>query len=157
MSESVYYLKKYANEIVPGVWVGNKSACGYANMLGMKSICVLEWECYTPGCIHKPILPELQDGWVGISSVLVDPDLLNEAIDAIEYYKSLGPILVHCGAGMERSPLATAAWMVRHYGCTLDESYNLLKEKRPIVEDRRSWLGLNKAADSARAFLASND
>lgn len=51
-------------------------------------------------------------------------------------------VLVHCGAGSERAPLAVAWFLHTRRGMTLDEAYDLLKAKRPIVQDRRFWIGL---------------
>ena len=51
-------------------------------------------------------------------------------------------LLVHCGAGIERSPLTVAFWMVHSMYLTrdFDEAYAFLQSKRPIVMDRRAWL-----------------
>jgi protein-tyrosine phosphatase len=51
-------------------------------------------------------------------------------------------ILVHCEEGCERAPLVVAWFLRTRRGMTLDEAYALLKERRPIVEDRRRWLGI---------------
>jgi len=49
-------------------------------------------------------------------------------------------VLVHCGAGSERAPLTVAWFLNRRRQMSLDAAYDLLKRKRPIVRDRRSWL-----------------
>lgn len=49
-------------------------------------------------------------------------------------------VLVHCGAGSERAPLTVAWFLHRRRAQSLDEAYDLLKRKRPIVQDRRFWL-----------------
>ena len=49
-------------------------------------------------------------------------------------------VLVHCGAGSERAPLTIAWFLHRRRGMSLDAAYDLLKRKRPIVQDRRAWL-----------------
>ena len=50
-------------------------------------------------------------------------------------------VLVHCEEGCERAPLVVAWFLKTRRGLTLDEAYALLKRRRPIVEDRRRWLG----------------
>jgi protein-tyrosine phosphatase len=51
-------------------------------------------------------------------------------------------VLVHCEEGCERAPL-TAAWFLhRRRAMTLEQAYALMKRQRPIVEDRRRWLGV---------------
>lgn len=51
-------------------------------------------------------------------------------------------VLVHCEEGCERAPLVIAWFLKTRRAMTLDEAYRLLKSRRPIVEDRRRWLGL---------------
>jgi protein-tyrosine phosphatase len=49
-------------------------------------------------------------------------------------------VLVHCGAGSERAPCAIAWFLHRRREMALDAAYDLLKFKRPVVQDRRAWL-----------------
>jgi hypothetical protein len=51
-------------------------------------------------------------------------------------------VLIHCEEGCERAPLAIAWFLKTRRGMTLDEAYTLIKSRRPIVKDRRSWLGV---------------
>lgn len=52
-------------------------------------------------------------------------------------------VLVHCEEGSERAPLVIAWFLKTRRGFSLDEAYTLLQDKRPIVRDRRKWLGIN--------------
>lgn len=48
-------------------------------------------------------------------------------------------VLVHCGAGLERSPL-TVAWYLRNkLHISLDEAYKIIKSKRQVF-NRVMWL-----------------
>ena len=51
-------------------------------------------------------------------------------------------VLVHCEEGSERAPLTVAWFLIRRRGMTLEQAYALLRERRPIVRDRRKWLGI---------------
>ncbi len=51
-------------------------------------------------------------------------------------------VLVHCEEGCERAPLAVAWFLKQRRGLTLDEAYALLIRRRPLVKDRRAWLGI---------------
>jgi protein-tyrosine phosphatase len=51
-------------------------------------------------------------------------------------------VLVHCEEGCERAPLVVAWFLKTRRGMTLDEAYALMKSRRPIVHDRRRWLGI---------------
>jgi hypothetical protein len=50
-------------------------------------------------------------------------------------------LLVHCEEGSERAPLVVAWYLATRRGMTLDQAYDLLKARRPIIRDRRKWLG----------------
>lgn len=49
-------------------------------------------------------------------------------------------VLVHCEEGSERAPLVVAWYLVTRRGMSLDEAYDLLRARRPIIQDRRKWL-----------------
>jgi hypothetical protein len=51
-------------------------------------------------------------------------------------------VLVHCEEGCERAPLVLAWFLKTRRGMTFDEAYALIKSRRPIVKDRRAWLGI---------------
>ena len=52
------------------------------------------------------------------------------------------PVLVHCEEGCERAPLVIAWFLKTRRAMSLDEAYALIKSRRPIIKDRRSWLGI---------------
>jgi len=49
-------------------------------------------------------------------------------------------VLVHCGAGIERSPLAVACYLKDYHDLSLDEAYKIVKDHKPQAQDRRDWL-----------------
>lgn len=49
-------------------------------------------------------------------------------------------VLVHCMAGMERSPLAVAYYIAYSKGVPLEEAYKIVKKNRPQTMDRTVWL-----------------
>jgi hypothetical protein len=51
-------------------------------------------------------------------------------------------VLVHCEEGSERAPLVVAWFLKTRRGFSLEEAYTLLTARRPIVRDRRRWLGI---------------
>ncbi len=50
--------------------------------------------------------------------------------------------LVHCMAGIERSPLAVAWYLHKNCNMTYNEAYEFIKEKRPEVANRLQWLNM---------------
>ncbi len=100
-------------------------------------ICVLE---------SKPTNEPLNATWIpilvqGPKGMLADPKQLDAVTFAIDRCLKRGePCLIHCGAGIERSPLAAAKYLEKYHKMTLDNAYNLIIKKRPQVQDRRLWL-----------------
>lgn len=68
---------------------------------------------------------------------------LNKAIKLIENVLIRGKVLVHCGAGIERSPLVVAWYLHKKKGVTLDEAYCLIMKKRDVM-NRTEWIPLKK-------------
>jgi protein-tyrosine phosphatase len=127
-----------AHEILPGLWVGDAASAPIAISRNFAVLNVLETGAIS-GESHIPILVPLTyrspaDG------VLAYRVRLDQAVQWIEENKSR-PMLVHCGAGIERSPL-TVAWFMcrRRIVADLDQAYALLVKQRPIVQNRRMWL-----------------
>ena len=49
-------------------------------------------------------------------------------------------VLVHCAAGMERSPTAVIFYLMKYKKMKLDVAYSLVKSVHPEMYDRRNWL-----------------
>ncbi|HEY1851366.1 MAG TPA: dual specificity protein phosphatase, partial [Candidatus Binataceae bacterium] len=81
-----------------------------------------------PNATWIPFLAE------GISSLDITAGVIDNALAAGRR------VLVHCGAGSERAQLTVAWFLHRRRAMSLDDAYDLLKRKRPIVQDRRAWL-----------------
>src|SRR3990172_11102387 len=48
-------------------------------------------------------------------------------------------VLVHCAAGMERSPLAVAYFLAYSKGIPIEEAYKIVKRGRPQTQERTGW------------------
>jgi protein-tyrosine phosphatase len=127
-----------AHEILPGLWVGDAASAPIAIARHFAVLNVLETGAI-PGESHIPILVPLiyrspADG------VLAYRVRLDDAVTWIEDNESR-PMLVHCGAGIERSPLTVAWFMCRkQIVADLNEAYAWLMKQRTVVQDRRIWL-----------------
>ena len=116
------------DEIIENLFVGDMvdARAGFDGL----TICVLE---------EKPFDEPANATWIpflaeGIRSLEITAEIIDRALTGGR------AVLVHCGAGSERAPLAVAWFLYRQRALTLDEAYDLLKSRRPIVQDRRFWL-----------------
>jgi protein-tyrosine phosphatase len=118
------------SEIVTGLFVGDLQD---AQKFDGTIISVLPDvpEAEPPQAIHMPFLAEGLDS-LERTAALIDDELA-----------SGHRVLVHCEEGCERAPLVVAWFLKTRRGMTLDQAYALLKTRRPIVEDRRRWLGIH--------------
>lgn len=115
-------------EIIENLFVGDMvdARSGFEGLI----ICVLEEKPFDepPNATWIPFLAE------GIRSLEIAAEVIDSALNGGRR------VLVHCGAGSERAPLTVAWFLNRRRTISLDEAYDLLKRKRPIVQDRRFWL-----------------
>jgi protein-tyrosine phosphatase len=117
-------------ETIPGLFVGDlQDAQKFDGTIVSVLPDVPENE--PPQAIHMPFLAE------GVAS-------LDKTAALIDQELVLGNrVLIHCEEGCERAPLVVAWFLKTKRGMTIDEAYALLKSRRPIVEDRRRWLGIH--------------
>jgi len=50
------------------------------------------------------------------------------------------PTLVHCHAGIDRSPFIVAWFLHKHMGMTPDDAYNLVKQRHPQTIIHDDWM-----------------
>jgi protein-tyrosine phosphatase len=135
-----------ANEVDAGIYLGDWQD---AQTFPGHTLCVIETaseDRYEGMTYYCPILALDPDHEIPYPLIPVRAriDQLERALAIISNYHqkdNFPPLLVHCYAGMERSPLTLAYWLVQT-GNKEDyaEAYEFLKSIRPIVEDRTAWL-----------------
>lgn len=91
---------------------------------------------------HMPYLSTLPNSPIDRSGAIASftqLDKINEFIN--ERLNSGIKLIVHCKAGVERSPLAIVYFLVKNgYYPSIKEAYTYLKTIRPVVSDRTFWL-----------------
>jgi hypothetical protein len=117
------------SEIIANLFVGDLQ---YAQRFDGMIISVLP-ERFAPEPAHAAMLPFLRNGRATLDSTAA----LIDAALAI-YLRTL----VRCEEGCERAPLTVAWFLHTRRTMSIDEDYALLKQRRPIIEDRRRWLGI---------------
>jgi len=117
------------SEIIPNLYLGDlQDAARFGGMI--ISVLPDSMAAEPRRTIHLPFLANGR-ATLDTSSALIDAGL------------RLGmPVLVHCEEGCERAPLVVAWFLKTRRGMTIDAAYALIKNRRPIVKDRRAWLGI---------------
>lgn len=119
-------------EIAPGVYVGGwKDA---VNFEGTR-FCVLDQEPDDlPRATHVPIYDEKTDR--------ARPANLDRVANGITAARAEGElVIVFCGHGVRRSPLAVAWYLHRTEGISLEQAYDRIRAVRPQVESASDWIG----------------
>jgi protein-tyrosine phosphatase len=126
------------NEIIPGLFLGSLPDAKEAPP-GYHILCVLE---------AKPPDEPVNATWIpflaGDRANVTQLDAIVFVIDAC--LKKNISVLVHCGEGIERSPLAVAWYLKRRHNMTLDDAYATIRAVRPQVQDRQAWLPMEAKA-----------
>lgn len=96
----------------------------------------------TINVLEKDIENTLEDYYVpilykdGKQKYHLDWNKVIEAADLLEKVYQEKPkkkVLLHCGAGHERSPLVMQYYLVRHHGMGADEAFAFLEKLRPSI------------------------
>jgi len=125
--------KKTPSEIAPGVFVGGWKD---AEKFEGARFCVLDElpESGAPADGHVVIYDEAKDAPIVAN--------LDRLVSMAEKARNANrPVLIFCGHGIRRSPLAGAWYLHRHEGVSLDAAYERVRAARPKVEHVRDWVG----------------
>jgi len=128
-------VNRNADEIIPGLWLGNIHAAADANFLREKNIRAvfnftknLPFVETVPKKYRIPVDDNLQPEEIRnleLWSVKFVPEIIDEL--------SRGPVLLHCHAGMQRSAAAAAMTLVRLLGVPSADAMAYIQMKRPIA------------------------
>jgi protein-tyrosine phosphatase len=123
---------KGPSEIAPGVFVG-----GWNDALRFEGarFCVLdEAPDDMPPATHVPIYNGTAER--------ADVRGLNRVAGSMQAARAKGAsVLVFCGHGVRRAPLAGAWYLRRTEDLSLDEAYDRVRSVRPKIEHAREWVG----------------
>jgi len=124
-----------ANEIVPGLWLGDFRAARSGEFLKERSI-VAVFNCTKD-------LPFHEGNWnkyrVPVDDNLEDAEIRNMQLYSFEAVYKLclevkrGPVLVHCAAGMQRSAAVVAMYLIATSGYKVETAIKYIQSRRPIA------------------------
>jgi len=131
-----------ASEILPYLLIGNQrdaanrerlTELGVTHILNVTAHLPLHFE--TSGITYMR-LPASDSGSQNLKQYF------SEAINFIECARaSNGKVLVHCQAGVSRSPSIVAAYLISTSHKTLSEAFSFIKDRRPIVAPNINFMG----------------
>lgn len=126
-----------AHEILPGLWLGNRTAAHDLDWQREKNINAI-FNCTKDIPIKQGVAQR-------IYRVPLDDNLQPEEIRNLELWswetafkvaKELDAgnrVLVHCAAGVQRSAAVVAIYIIAKYRVTTDEAIQFIKKRRPIA------------------------
>ena len=124
-----------ANEIIPGIWIGNRRAAADGEWLNANKILAV-FNCTKDLPFHPTVRHQYR---VPVDDNLEPVEIKNMelwapeiAVKILREYKQ-GPVLIHCHAGMQRSTAACAFFLMALTGKPLREVASMIKSKRPIA------------------------
>ena len=120
------------SEVAPGVFVGGwKDAPRFE---GMRFSVRDEGEDDRSASAHIPVYDAGNDRAIR--------ENLDRVARAIEQARGEGKrVLVFCGHGIRRSPLAVAWYLHLAEGLSLEAAYARIRSARPAIEEAKEWIG----------------
>jgi protein-tyrosine phosphatase len=119
-------------EIAPGVFLGGWND---AVKFDGKKFCVLdEAPDDMPPATHVRIYDEAMD-----APIVANLDQVASEMNSARQAQQ--PVLVFCGHGVRRSPLAAAWYLHRYEKLSLNDAYAKIRSVRPRVETAQEWIG----------------
>lgn len=124
-----------ADEIIPGLWLGNINASQSGEFLDKNKIqavfnCTKNIPFYggTRTLYRIPVDDNLQ------MEEIRNMELWSfEAVYKLRLEHKKGPVLVHCHAGMQRSACIVAMYLIAINGLKVEEAIAYIKQRRPIA------------------------
>lgn len=126
-------------EVIPNLWVGNLRARANIKLLTTRRFsCIIN--CCSADLLDRYSMPPLPHTihQVNLNIIERGPDDSNSmesmlaaiplAVGVIEKYlnSGMGPVLVHCYAGRQRSPSIIISYLVEKCGYSVDSAYDIV-------------------------------
>ena len=135
------------NLIIPGLWLGSQSYC-YNDLVsrGITRVLIIGTDTIM-SCCRGRCAATTNKKFLVLRIHIKDHEnenilnCLNDAINFIDngineegaHIPSLGGVLVHCAAGMSRSPAIVIAYLMsKNYG-TMEDCFKIVKLQRPTI------------------------
>ena len=147
-----------ATQVLPHLYLGNMrdaSDITILNRLGIGYVLNVTSKppCYTmePGITYKQLVAD-DNGLQNLRQ------FFEEAFEFIDLAKSNNSgVLVHCQAGISRSPTIAVAYLMKYYPMAMADAYKFVKTKRSIISPNLNFMGqLWEFEQGLRAFKTNS-
>lgn len=150
-----------ADEILPGLWIGNKASSTDREFLAKNKITAvfnctknLIFDSTVKHQYRVPLDDNLEPEEIR-NMELWAPEISYKIAVEMRRTKAAGEaVLVHCHAGMQRSAGSVALYLIAMKGQTADEAMAFIKKKRPIAFTPRA--NFEKAIRGFEAMFAKD-
>lgn len=138
--QTLYNRSNIADEIIPGLWLGNRVAAADQNFSKEKNIRAV-FNC-SKDIPFNPTIPRQYR--VPVDDSRQEPDISNLEEWSFEIVYKIShemrrakadnsAVLVHCAAGMQRSAASVAMYLIATQNMTTDQAIAFIQAKRPIA------------------------
>lgn len=125
-----------ADEILPGLWLGNRIAALDERWLGEKGIkAVFNCTKDIPFClsVQRRYRVPIDDNLQPVEIRNLELWSYEVVVKMTREYKTGQPVLVHCAAGMQRSAACVAMFLIATKGFNVEEAIAFIQSRRPIA------------------------
>lgn len=138
--QALYSSSKPADEIIPGLWLGNKVAAGDQNFSKINNVRAV-FNCSKDIPFNATIPRQYR---IPVDDSRQEPDIGNMEKWSYEIVYKISQelrraeaegssVLVHCAAGMQRSAASVAMYLIAKKNMTTNEAIAFIRSKRPIA------------------------
>ena len=139
-AQDLYKRSKPADEILPGLWLGNRHAAGDPAFAADKKIRAvfncskdIPFQAAIPRQYRVPVDDSRQEPDIG-NMTKWSYEIVYKVAHELRRGKEEGSgVLVHCAAGMQRSAAVVAMYLIATQNATADQAMAFIRSKREIA------------------------
>ena len=139
-AQTLYKRSKPADEILPGLWLGNRHAAADLKFLREKNIKAvfncskdIPFEASIPRQYRVPVDDSRQEPDIGNLEKWSFEIVYKIAHEMRKAGAEGTGVLVHCAAGMQRSAASVAMYLIGIHGLSADKAMAFIRSKREIA------------------------
>lgn len=137
------------NEIIPGLFLGNKWSTSPDNLLQNNIECVVNVSCQEADVnrgrvpLYSHIIIEIGDN-IHCSEQMKN-NVLPQCLEFIDqhYEEENRKVLIHCSAGRSRSATVIISWLITRRGLTYEDAYKLVNSRR-LIQPNQGFIKILK-------------